>query len=380
MVNGLSHTLEYLEGMARQHAIQAVRFDKEGKYDDAIRHYKKVVDLLRKIISLYPDNGLNSIYKQWIKEYEKRIKDLESLKLTATGNGNIAGSEDIIEDVVLKDKPGIKFKDIADLEEVKEAIREAIIYPTKRPELFPLGWHRGILLFGPPGCGKTLLAAAVATEVDGVFMHLDAATIMSKWLGEAEKNVAKVFKKARELSMSGRPVIIFIDEVDSLLGVFSNEVGGEVRVRNQFLKEMDGVLDKSFKYLVYVIAATNKPWRLDDAFIRRFQKRIYVPLPNKEARVELLKLYTNGLKLSDDVDLNKLAEVLDGYTSSDIRDIVMAAHLRTVKELFERHGGVGEPRGINMDDFVEVIRSRKPSVTKELIKVYESWYEKFKAA
>ncbi len=375
----MSHTLEYLEGMARQHAIQAVRFDKEGKYDDAIKHYKKVVDLLKKIISLYPDNGLNSVYRQWIKEYEKRIKDLESLKLAATSNASMVESDDVVEDVVLKDKPGIKFNDIADLEEAKEAIREAIIYPTKRPDLFPLGWHRGILLFGPPGCGKTLLAAAIATEVDGVFIHLDAATIMSKWLGEAEKNVAKIFKKARELSMSGRPVIIFIDEVDSLLGVFSNEVGGEVRVRNQFLKEMDGVLDKSFKYLVYVIAATNKPWRLDDAFIRRFQKRIYVPLPNREARLELLKLYTNGLKLSDDVDLDKLAETLDGYTSSDIRDIVMATHLRAVKELFEKYGGVGEPRRITMDDFMEVIRSRKPSVTKELVKVYESWYEKFKA-
>lgn len=376
----MSQSYEYLEGMARQYAIQAVRYDKEGKFDDAIKNYKKAVEVLRKIVALYPDNGLNNIYKQWIKEYEKRVKDLESMKVATTASySNSSGSDDVFNEVVFKEKPGVTFNDIADLSDVKEAVKEAIIYPTLRPELFPLGWHRGILLFGPPGCGKTLLAAAVATEIDGVFVHLDAASVMSKWLGEAEKNVAKIFKKARELSQNGKPVIIFIDEVDSLLGTYNSEVGGEVRVRNQFLKEMDGLLDKSFKYFIYVIAATNKPWRLDEAFIRRFQKRIYIPLPNKEARVELLKLYTKGLKLSGEVDLEKLAEMLEGYTSSDIRDIVMAAHLRTVKELFEKYGGSGDPREITLSDFTDVIRSRKPSVSREAVKVYESWYEKFKA-
>ena len=152
-----------------------------------------------------------------------------------------------------------------------------------------------------------------------------------------------------------------------------------MRVRNQFLKEMDGLPDKSKKHFIYVIAATNKPWKLDEPFIRRFQKRIYVPLPDKRARIQLLELYTKKLRLSPDLDLSKLAEVLEGYTGSDIKDIVMAAHLRTVKELFEKNRGVGEARAITWDDFMHVLRVRKPSVSEDLVRVYDSWYSKFKA-
>jgi SpoVK/Ycf46/Vps4 family AAA+-type ATPase len=379
----MSNSLEYLEGMARHYAIQAVRHDREGNFGEAVKYYRRAVEVLRKIISLYPDNGLNRVYKQWINEYEKRIRDLESLKMSlvpAQGRdrSELSGDE-YIEELTLKEKPDVTFDDIADLEHAKEAIKESIIYPTRRPDLFPLGWPRGILLFGPPGCGKTLLAAAVANEIDSIFIAIDAASIMSKWLGEAEKNVAKIFKKAREYSQNGKPVIIFVDEVDAILGMFSNEVGGEVRVRNQFLKEMDGILDKTSKFFIYVIAATNKPWKLDEAFIRRFQRRIYVPLPDKSARMQLLRLFTRNLKVSRDIDLERLADMLEGYTGSDIRDIVMAAHLRTVKELFEKGGGVGDARPITWEDFEVTLVNRRPSVNRELIRVYETWYEKFKA-
>ena len=274
----MSNSLEYLEGIARHYAIQAVRHDREGNFGEAIKYYKNAVKILKKIIQLYPDNGLVAVYKEWIKHYEKRISDLENLRNSMLPVHGASPTEASIDDLVVKEKPEVTFDDIADLEHAKEAIKEAIIYPTKRPDLFPLGWPRGILLFGPPGCGKTLLAAAVANEIDSVFIQVDAASIMSKWLGEAEKKVALIFKKAREYSKSGKPVIIFIDEVDSLLGTYASEIGGEVRVRNQFLKEMDGLPDKSKKHFIYVIAATNKPWKLDEPFIRRFQKRIYLSL------------------------------------------------------------------------------------------------------
>ncbi len=371
----MSTGLRHLEGLARQYAVEAVRADREGRIQDAIRNYKKAIDVLRKITRLYRDHPIVRTYAMMLREYERRVEQLEKLGIPAA-----PGAEaDTLEEWILTEKPKVSFDDIADLEHAKQAIKDAIIYPIKRPDLFPLGWPRGILLFGPPGCGKTMLAAAVANEVDAVFFNVDAASIMSKWLGEAEKKVRFLFSKARELASRGTPAIIFIDEIDALLGVYESEVGGEVRVRNQFLKEMDGLQDKNSKIHVYVIGATNKPWRLDGGFIRRFQKRIYIPPPNLEARIELFKLYTRGLKLSPDVDFKELAKMTEGYSASDIRDIVMEAHLRTVRELFETQGGRGEPRPITMDDFREILRRRKPSIKPEMIKLYEQWYRDFQA-
>ncbi|MEM3305363.1 MAG: cell division protein CdvC [Saccharolobus sp.] len=362
-----------LEDMARKYAILAVKADKEGKVEDAITYYKKAIEVLSQIIVLYPESVARTAYEQMINEYKKRISYLEKI-LPATDSEN----KDDNEDIIITEKPKVKFSDIVGLEDVKEALKEAIVYPTKRPDLFPLGWPRGILLYGPPGCGKTMIAAAVANEIDSIFIQLDAASVMSKWLGEAEKNVANAFKTAREESKKqNKPAIIFIDELDALLGVYSTEVGGEARVRNQFLKEMDGLLDKSENYKVYVIGATNKPWRLDEAFLRRFQKRIYVTLPDYEQRISLFKYYLSKVKLADDVNINELAKLTEGYTASDIRDIVQSVHIKVVKEMFKDN--LAEPRAITMQDFKEILKVRMPSVNPELIKAYEAWTEKFKA-
>jgi len=369
----------YLEELARKYAVKAVAADQSGDYREAVKFYKRAAETLAKLLTLHPETPFKHVYKRMIREYIRRAKYLEEIatrKVMASGS---SGEEEFeLDEFILEQKPNVTFNDIADLEEAKQAIKEAIIYPIKRPDLFPLGWPRGILLFGPPGCGKTMLAAAVANEVEAVFFYVDAASIMSKWLGEAEKNVARLFKKARELAKEGKPVIIFIDEIDALLGVFTGEVGGEVRVRNQFLKEMDGLQDKSFTYHVYVIGATNKPWRLDEAFIRRFQKRIYIPPPDYRARIELFKLYTSKINLASDVDLKELARKTQGYSSSDIRDIVQAAYMRTVREFFEK-GAIGRPRPVTMQDFLEVLRRRKPSIDEKMLRIYEDWFEKFKA-
>jgi len=286
------------------------------------------------------------------------------------------------EELVITEKPKVSWDEVIGLETAKKAVKEAIVYPVQRPDLFPLGWPRGILLFGPPGCGKTLLAAAVATEIDANFYSIDAASIMSKWLGEAEQNVAKLFGSARKSSNEGKPAIVFVDELDSLMGAHSNEVGGEIRVRNQFLKEMDGIVDKGKALHVYVIGATNKPWDLDWAFIRRFQKRILVPLADHSTRLSMLKLYSSNLQIETDVDLQELARLSEGFSGSDIRDVCQSAQLKLIGEFFESGKAMdreAKPRALTMADFRQILEERKPSVSLDMLSMYNRWFEAFKA-
>ncbi|GBC74768.1 ATP-dependent zinc metalloprotease FtsH [archaeon HR06] len=378
-----------LEEAASKYAAEAIRLDSQGSVGMAIQMYQKAIAMLIKLAKLYPDYQLNRIYLERAKKYEERVRALQM----ARGTQEIQREDKLsyveplkasYRDLVLEEKPSVKWDEVVGLEEAKRALRECIVFPTKRPDLFPLGWPRGILLYGPPGCGKTMLAAAVASEIDANFITVDAASIMSKWLGEAEKNVANLFNSARKLiEQDGIPAVIFIDEIDSLLGQRSYEVGGEVRVRNQFLQEMDGIMDKGKNIPLYLIGATNKPWALDPAFLRRFQKRIYVPLPDFKARVEMFKLYTQPLVLDSKVDLEELAEMTEGYSGSDIRDLCQAVQLRVVSELFESGKALDDkdskPRKITLSDFKEVMKVRKPSVSPEMVKAYIAWSSNFKA-
>jgi SpoVK/Ycf46/Vps4 family AAA+-type ATPase len=399
-VNKLSASSE-LEKAATSYAIEAVRLDKQGSKGMAITMYQKAIETLLKLVQLYPDYGLNKVYIQRAMSYQERIRaiqgvggsfepqvDEEKPITDESGNGNAPPSEAkeskkaSFDELVLKEKPSVKWDEVVGLEPAKKAIKEAIVYPVQRPDLFPLGWPRGILLFGPPGCGKTLIAAAVATEIDAAFISVDAASIMSKWLGEAEQNVAKLFNAVRKTAGEGRPAIVFIDELDSLIGKHSNEVGGEVRMRNQFLKEMDGVVDKGKNLHAYVIGATNKPWDLDWAFIRRFQKRILVPLPDYNARLHMFKLYTSHLTLAPDMDLYGLSRMSEGFSGSDIRDVAQSAHLKVVGEFFESGKAKdkqAQPRPLAMEDFRGILEARKPSVSLDMVASYNRWFEAFKA-
>jgi len=365
---------EELEKLAVRYATEAIQLDRQGSRGLAISKYQRAVEILLKLCALYPNAPQNRVYMEHAESYQKRIK--EPLETSS------AGKSAKFEQLVISEKPNIRWDDIADLKDAKRAIEESVVFPVKRPDLFPLGWPRGILFFGPPGCGKTLLAAAIATEINAAFYCVDAASIMSKWLGESEKNVAHLFQNARAVSEDGQPAIIFLDEIDSLVGIRSEEVGGEVRTRNQFLKEMDSVVDKSRSLHVYIVGATNKPWVLDEPFIRRFQKRVFVPLPNWQARLEMFKILSKNLKLASDVDFEELARFSDGYSGSDIRDIFQSAQLKVVRDFFE----MGDPtdkqssaRQITMQDFRTILGERRPSVSQEMLKYYDRWFETFKA-
>ena len=394
-----------LENSASRYASEAIKCDSQGARGMAIANYQKAIESLVKLMHLYPNNKLNKIYTERMASYQKRIKALQETRGASVEpvlDPNASPEErresmkrhqqeeddDKFEDLIMKEKPNISWKEVIGLEDAKSALRESIVYPTKRPDLFPLGWPRGLLLYGPPGCGKTILAAATASEIDGYFVNVDAASMMSKWLGEAEKNVSKLFKMAHSLNeREGKPVILFIDEVDSLLGNRNSEVGGEVRTKNQFLSEMDGVNGKAKDVKLYVIGATNKPWSLDWPFLRRFQKRIYVSLPTLEARQNLFDLYTSPLKKDIRVKSHDLAKLFEGYSASDVKDVCQAGQLKVVHALFDspdyREPVEGQappqPKNLTMADFRLIKSQRKPSVSTEMIRAYHKWSEEFKA-
>jgi len=260
---------------------------------------------------------------------------------------------------LVKEKPTVGFDDIAGLDHVKQEIRLKMLYPFAHPDLakkYGISTGGGILLFGPPGTGKTMIAKAVAHEINAAFFVVSPAQLMSKWVGEAEQNVRKLFEAAKAEPTS----VIFLDEIEALIPKRKSDSSTVMqRVVPQILQELEGFDRKSDRALLF-IGATNRPWMLDEAVLRpgRFDARVYVDLPDPPALFRLLEIYFGGRPLADDVDFNELCSRLDGYSGADIKSI---AHQAAQLPFMEAIGGK-EARAISRSDIMTVMAATPPSV------------------
>ena len=244
---------------------------------------------------------------------------------------------DIIERDIMLQTPNVKWSDIAGLTDAKRLLEEAIVLPLLMPEYFT-GIRRpwkGVLMIGPPGTGKTMLAKAIASECNTTFFNVSSSTLASKYRGESENLVRILFDMAYHYA----PSTIFFDEIDSIASKrgSSSEHEASRRVKSELLVQMDGVGSgtDSAKKLVIVIAATNYPWDIDEAFRRRLEKRIYIPLPDTEARKSLLFINFKNVQLASDVDINEIAKLTNGYSGADITNLCRDAALMSMRRLMD---------------------------------------------
>ena len=265
---------------------------------------------------------------------------------------------------VLVEIPRVTWNDVGGLEDLKSKLREAVEMPLKDPEAFKrmgITPPRGILLFGPPGTGKTLLAKAVATESEANFISIKGPEVMSKWVGESEKAVRMIFKKARQVA----PCIIFLDEIDAI----AHRRGGDgdsgvtERVVNQLLTSMDGMETREG---VLVVAATNRPDMIDTALLRagRFDKLLYVPVPDEKARLEILKVHTSTMPLEEDVSIVEIAKEIEGYTGADIEGLCREAAMTALRES-------KKAKRVSMRHFGEARKVVHASMDAETARFYE---------
>ncbi|XP_041459549.1 suppressor protein of bem1/bed5 double mutants-like isoform X1 [Lytechinus variegatus] len=319
--------------------------------DNLIRNCKGCVGLVQQLADKEEDRSRKIALEQLMTSVGHSLGLLQAKKdqlnkgqetcvkdATSTSTDNAADSHKtqrklIVEDTIIR-KGSISFQDVAGLSEAKEILREAIIMPIQYPHLFTGGlkpWKR-ILLYGPPGTGKSRLAQAVSQEINSTFYCVSSADLISSWVGESEKIIKELFQHATQ--QQGRSVI-FIDELDSICrSRSSSEEEHTRRVKTELLRQMEGADNMASVEQIFLLCATNRPWELDSAFLRRFQKRIYIHLPDREARKVILQLNTaSSSAVFSEEDLDTFADKTEGFSGSDLSNLILSALYEPVREV-----------------------------------------------
>lgn len=334
------------------YAKAARKRESSGDYEDARKLYLRAAKSFLQASKL-SDSAKDIKLRRGLAEtfYSK------SASLKSVSGGGIKAKDGGGKEVAPIEKPKVKFSDVGGLFEVKEEIKKAIVYPFQHPELYEMYGKKsgeGILLYGPPGCGKTFIAKATAGECDASFLTLKVSDILSKWLGESEKNIKEAFDTAAKYA----PSILFFDEIDAIGGRRGERQSDHAqRLVDELLAQMDGI--ESTREKMLILAATNAPWAVDPALRRpgRFSKLILLPNPDREARKEIFKLHVKNRPVKDLV-FEELAKLTNGYSSADIAQICSEAADIPLEDALQGK----EPRKITMNDFERVLEARKSSL------------------
>ncbi|KAI0312883.1 AAA-domain-containing protein [Amylostereum chailletii] len=415
---------------------RAIDEDTKQNYPEAYKQYQNALDYFMLALKYEKNEKSKQLIKSKVVEYigraemlkehlshtgEKRARSAigaHGMSNGGPGGGGAKKDEDEDQDPEVKklragltnaivvDKPNVRWDDVAGLEAAKESLKEAVILPIKFPHLFTgkrTPW-RGILLYGPPGTGKSYLAKAVATEAKSTFFSVSSSDLVSKWQGDSERLVKQLFQMARE----NKPAIIFIDEIDSLAGTRNEgESEGSKRIKTEFLVQMQGVGHDDTGVLV--LGATNIPWSLDPAIKRRFEKRIYIPLPGIEARKAMFVIHIGSTPCElTQKDYRTLASKSDGYSGADIaivvrdalmqpvRKVLSATHFKQIPSETDPNAmkwtpcSPGDPDAVEKGwsdiesdelqepplrfvDFIKSLESVRPTVTVEDIRKHDEW-------
>lgn len=358
---------------AKDHVEDGLQALDAGRLTEARYHYLKAAEYMIQAAERTENRAMAAKRLEYARQLQARAEALEPQIRAAQARRRAVPVTAEGDEIpwLIAERPATRFDDVAGLDDVKEEIRLKLIYPFTHPEQaerFGIGRGGGILLYGPPGTGKTLIARAVAGEVDAAFFSVKPSEIMSKWVGEAEQNVARLFALARAEPLS----VIFVDEVESLVPKRRSS-GSTVmqRVVPQFLAELEGFDRHENDGALLFIGATNEPWALDPAVMRpgRFDEKIYVPLPDLTARRRILGLNLEGRPLAADVDLDALAERLEGYSGADLVNLCRKACAIPFLEAVED----GVERGVTWNDFEVVLEEVKPSVAARDMKRFEQF-------
>ena len=356
--------IDQLNSDAAHHYQEAIRAESPYDVRKAIWHYEQAMAILQQLPYSETNRILHIQYWDRIQILRSQIQPEHKSEPKKEPNHTPST---------------ITFNDVIGLDDAKQALRSSVLYPTERPDLYMDAAPRNILMYGPPGNGKSLLMSSVAGELKAVTMEVNIGSIFGRFYGDMEKAVSGIFEAARNHAKDNRLVVI-IDEVDGLFTRHGSDTALESRLLAMLLSELDGVhTTNDFT----ILAATNRPWQLDSSMVRRFPHRVYVGLPDYKSRTELFRLHLSKMRVAE-LDYTRLSRAFDSYSSADIRQVCRDAQNTVVHELFLSPGYNTDakqlPRKVTMDDIIKVKQHRRPSTSPDVIRSCQNWHRDYGGA